>query len=90
MRLNGVTTRIPSIPWYAVVLGAGVNVLLLLMIRARPLTHFVLGTTSAFFPGVNIFVILTLDAPLRGPEGLSSEPYQDLWQQQMIRDEPQG
>ena len=90
MPLNGVTTHIPSIPWYAVVLGAGVNILLLLMVRARPPTHFVLGTISAFFVGVIIFVILALDAPLRGPEGLSSKPYQDLWQQQMIRDDPRG
>ena len=90
MRLNGVTTRIPSILWYAVVMGAGVNILLLLMIRARPLTHFVLGTISAFFLGVIIFVILALDAPLRGPEGLPSTPYQNLWQQQMVWDEPQG
>ena len=90
MRLNGVSTKIPSILWYAVVVGATVNILLLLMIRARPLTHFVLGTISAFFLGVILFVILALDAPLRGPEGLPALPYQILWQQQMIWDEPQS
>jgi Protein of unknown function (DUF4239) len=90
MRLNGVTTRIPSVLWYAVIMGAAVNILLLLMIRARPVAHFVLASISAFFLGVIIFVILALDAPLRGPEGLSAEPYESLWRQQMIWDEAQG
>lgn len=87
LRLNGVTTRIPTVLWYAVVVGAAVNILILLMVRARPMSHFVLGTISAFFLGVIIFVILTLDAPLRGPEGLTAAPYETLWQQQMIWDE---
>lgn len=90
LRLNGVATRIPSVLWYAVAVGAAVNILILLMVRARPVTHFVLGTISAFFLGVIIFVILTLDAPLRGAEGLSSAPYEALWQQQMVWDEMQG
>ncbi len=90
MRLNGVTARIPSVLWYAVVVGAGVNILILLMVRARPVTHFVLGTISAFFLGVIVFVILALDAPLRGPEGLSTAPYEALWRQQMIWDENHG
>jgi hypothetical protein len=90
MRLNGVTTRLPPVLWYAVIVGAAVNILILLMVRARPVTHFVLGTISAFFLGVIIFVILTLDAPLRGAEGLSSAPYEALWQQQMVWDEMQG
>jgi hypothetical protein len=87
LRLNGVTTRIPAVLWYAVVVGAAVNILILLMVRARPVAHFVLGTISAFFLGVIIFVILVLDAPLRGPEGLSAAPYEALWQQQMVWDE---
>jgi hypothetical protein len=88
MRLNGVTTRIPLVLWYAVIVGAAVSILLLLIIRARPIMHFVLGTISAFFLGVILFVIVSLDAPLQGSEGLSSEPYQRLWNDQMAWDEP--
>lgn len=88
MRLNGVTTRIPPVLWYAVIAGAAVSILLILMIRARPIMHFVLGTISAFFLGVILFVIVSLDAPLQGDEGLSPEPYQRLWDQQMAWDEP--
>lgn len=90
MRLNGVSTRLPPVLWYAVIMGAAVSILVLLMIRARPLTHFVLASISAFFLGVILFVILALDAPLRGPEGLSSEPYEELWFQQMAWDEVRG
>jgi hypothetical protein len=88
MRLNGVSTRIPAVLWYAVGVGAVVSVLLLLMMRARPVMHFVLGTISAFFLGVILFVIVSLDAPLQGDDGLSAEPYQRLWDQQMVWDEP--
>jgi Protein of unknown function (DUF4239) len=88
MRLNGVTTRIPPVLWYAVIVGAAVSILLLLIIRARPVMHFVLGTISAFFLGVILFVIVSLDAPLQGDEGLSAQPYQRLWDEQMAWDEP--
>jgi gamma-glutamyltranspeptidase/glutathione hydrolase len=66
----------------------GFTVLQMLMIRARPVAHFVLGTISVFFLGVVIFVIIALDAPLYGPEGLPPEPYLELWSQQMAWDEP--
>jgi hypothetical protein len=90
MRLNGVNTRLPPVLWYAVIMGAAVSVLVLLLIRARPLAHFVLASISTFFLGVILFVILALDAPLRGPEGLSSKPYEELWDQQMAWDELRG
>ena len=88
MRLNGVATRIPSVLWYAVLVGAVVTVLQLLMIRARPIAHLVLGTISVFFLGVVIFVIIALDAPLYGTEALPPDPYIALWAQQMAWDEP--
>jgi hypothetical protein len=90
MRINGVNTRLPPVLWYAVMMGAAVSVLVLLLIRARPMAHFVLASISTFFLGVILFVILALDAPLRGPEGLSAQPYEDLWNQQMAWDELRG
>jgi hypothetical protein len=90
MRLNGVNTRLPPVLWYAVIMGAAVSVLVLLLVRARPMAHFVLASISTFFLGVILFVILALDAPLRGPEGLSAKPYEELWDQQMAWDELRG
>jgi hypothetical protein len=50
-RLTGVITEIPDVLWYAVLVGAVINLLLLVMLRMRPLLQFFLGTITAFFLG---------------------------------------
>ncbi len=87
-RLSGVATRIPDILWYAVAVGALVNLLILLMLRMKPLAHFLLGSISAFFLGVILFVIVVLDDPLRGESGLRPQAFELLWERQMRWDEP--
>ena len=47
-----------------------------------------LGTITAFFLGVILFVIVALDDPLRGESGLDPEPLQLLWDRTMVWDEP--
>ena len=87
-RLTGVITEIPDVLWYAVLVGAAINLLLLVMLRMRPLQQFFLGTITAFFLGVILFVIVALDDPLRGESGLDPEPLQVLWDRTMVWDEP--
>jgi hypothetical protein len=87
-RLNGVYTEIPNVLWYAVLVGAGINILLLVMLRMRPVQQFFLGTITAFFLGVILFVIITLDRPLRGESGLAPGPLEILWERSMVWDEP--
>ena len=58
------------------------------MLRMRPLQQFFLGTITAFFLGVILFVIVALDDPLRGESGLDPEPLQVLWDRTMVWDEP--
>ena len=87
-RLTGVTTEIPYVLWYAVLVGAAINILLLVLLKMRQIPHFVLGTITAFFLGVILFVIVTLDRPLRGPSGLAPVAYQLLWERLMVWDEP--
>jgi hypothetical protein len=82
-RLNGVDTRIPDVLWYAVFVGALVNIVLLFTFRLRPFPHFVLGLVNVFFLGVVIFVILALDDPLRGERSLSPAPFERVWERQM-------
>ena len=55
---------------------------------ARPLQQFFLGTVTAFFLGVILFVIVALDDPLRGEFGLDPDPLQLIWDRTMIWDEP--
>jgi hypothetical protein len=89
-RLNGVITEIPAVLWYAVLVGAGINLLLLILLKMRQVQHFVLGTLTAFFLGVILFVIVTLDRPLRGESGLDPGPFELLWERSMVWDEPLG
>ena len=81
-------TAIPNVLWYAVLIGAAINLLLIALLRIRLLPHFVLGSITAFFLGVILFVIVTLDRPLRGEAGLPPEPLVLLWERFMIWDEP--
>ncbi|AXI46630.1 hypothetical protein C1J03_11730 [Sulfitobacter sp. SK012] len=87
-RLTGVTTEIPDVLWYAVLVGAVINILLLVLLKMRQLAHFVLGTITASFLGVILFVIVTLDRPLRGEAGLAPVAYQLVWDRLMVWDEP--
>ncbi len=87
-RLTGVITQIPNVLWYAVLVGAAINLILLVMLRMRFLQQFVLGTINAFFLGVILFVIVALDDPLRGESGLDPGPLQLLWDRTMVWDEP--
>lgn len=86
-RLNGVITEIPDILWYAVLVGAAVNVLLLCLLKMRLHTQFMVGTITSFFLGVILFVIVTLDDPLRGEAGLTPAPFELLWERKMQWDE---
>ncbi|MBP1804733.1 DUF4239 domain-containing protein [Rubellimicrobium aerolatum] len=86
-RLNGVITRIPDVLWQAVLVGAALNLLIIVLLRIKLVAHLILGTISAFFLGVVLFVIAYLDDPLRGEAGLDPDPFRLLWDRQMAWDE---
>jgi hypothetical protein len=86
-RLAGVITEIPDVLWYAVLVGALVSVILFVMLKMRPHQQFLLGTITSFFLGVILFVIVSLDDPLRGEQGLGPDPLVLLWERQMVWDE---
>ena len=89
-RLSGVLTAIPNVLWQAVLVGAGISILFMTILRIRLMQHLVLGSITAFFLGVILFVITTLDRPLRGEAALPPEPFETLWTRAMIWDEPVG
>jgi hypothetical protein len=86
-RLAGVITEIPNVLWYAVLVGALVNVILFVMLKMRFAQHLLLGMITSFFLGVILFVIVSLDDPMRGDQGLEPRPFLLLWERQMIWDE---
>ncbi len=86
-RLSGTNTGIPPVLWYAVLAGAVLNLLIIALLRMRPIAHILLGTISAFYLGVVLFVITILDDPLRGTAGLEPVAFERLWERQMRWDE---
>lgn len=89
-RIAGVITRIPDVLWYALLTGAVINIVLLVMLKLRPFPHLLLGGLTSFFLGVILFVIIALDDPLRGEAGLPPEAMLVLWDRLMVWDEPLG
>lgn len=87
-RLIGVYVKIPDVLWYAVLVGAAINILLIVMLRMRPVRQVFLGSITAFFLGVILFVIVALDQPLRGEFGLGPGPIRAVWDRMMVWDEP--
>ena len=87
-RLTGTITEIPTVLWYAVLVGAAINVLLLILFRIRLAQQFALGAITTVFLGVILAVIVTLDKPLRGESGLKPDPLVLLWERAMVWDEP--
>ena len=70
-RLAGVQTAIPGVLWYAVAIGALINVILIWMLDIRFFTHMLLGGIVSFFLGVMIFLIASLDHPMQGEVSVS-------------------
>lgn len=87
-RIAGVFTQIPDVLWYALGAGALIKILLLIMLKIRPVQHLVLGSIVSFFLGVMLFVIISLDDPLRGENGIKPFVLQGLWDTRMSLDEP--
>lgn len=87
-RIAGVFTQIPNVLWYALGAGAMIKILLLIMLKIKPVQHLVLGSITSFFLGVMLFVIISLDDPLRGENGIEPFFLQGLWDTRMVLDEP--
>jgi hypothetical protein len=87
-RLSGVLTRIPDVLWYAVGVGALVNILLIVMLKIRILPHLVLSGIASFFLGVMLFVVIALDDPFRGSLSVRPTAFETLWETRMVFDEP--
>jgi hypothetical protein len=86
-RLAGVQTEIPGVLWYAVAIGALVNVVLIWMLDMRFFAHMLLGGIVSFFLGVMIFLIASMDKPMRGEVSVSPANYQLVFDTLMIWDE---
>lgn len=86
-RLAGVQTAIPGVLWYAVLIGALINIVLIWMLDMRFFTHMLLGGIVSFFLGVMIFLIASMDNPMKGEVSVTPASYQLAYEVLMVWDE---
>ncbi len=79
VRENSVTTGIPPVMWYVVLVGAALNIALIWLFDMRLVTHLFLGGILAFFLGTMIMLIGVLDRPFQGDVAVSSQPFESLY-----------
>ena len=77
--LNSVTTGIPAVMWYVVIVGAMINLALVWMFDSKLANLLVLGGLLAFFLGTIIFLIAAMDNPLRGDISISPDQFESLY-----------
>jgi len=78
-RLANITSGIPGVLWYVVLMGGAINILLFWMFDMRFMLHVVIGGIVAFFLGVMIFIIVALDVPYRGTVSVSAFPLEEVY-----------
>ncbi len=76
MRLHSVTTSIPPVMWYVVIIGAVINLAIVWMLDMRLIAQFTLGGLLSLFLGTMMFLIAAMDNPLRGEVSVSPDAFE--------------
>ena len=79
VRQHSVTTGIPSVMWYVVVIGAVLNIALVWLFDIDFLDHLFLGGVLAFFLGTVILLIAAMDNPFRGEVSIQPDVFEKLY-----------
>lgn len=83
-RIDSVRTALPGVMWIVIVLGAAISLSSAFFFKVEDVRlHAILVGLLATFIGLVIFMILAFDRPFIGDLGLSSEPYQLIYEQLM-------
>jgi uncharacterized protein len=86
-RLSAVSSSIPDVLWYVVIIGSFITIVFLWMIHMDLVQQIILGGTSAFFLGLTTFLIYAMDHPLQAAVGVGPEPFQAVYDSAMKWDE---
>src|SRR5262249_28581716 len=87
-RLSAVTASIPALLWYLVLFGAFLTIVFVWMLHMHLVSQFLLGGITALFLGFLVFLIYSLDHPLRdGAISVSPDAFKAVWDQVMKWDE---
>jgi TRAP transporter TAXI family solute receptor len=86
-RLSAVSSSIPDVLWYVVIIGSLITIVFIWMIHMDLIQQIILGGTSAFFLGLTTFLIYAMDHPLQGAVGVGPETFQAVYNSAMKWDE---
>jgi hypothetical protein len=86
-RLGAVSSSMPSVLWYVVILGGLLTIMFLWMIHMDLVPQIFLGGITAIFLGIMTFLIYAMDHPLRAVS-VGPEPFQSVFDLVMKWDEP--
>ena len=78
-RLTGVSASIPEVLWYVVAIGALINIAFMWMLEMRFMPNLILTGLVSFFLGIMIFLIYTMDRPLRGAVSVPPDAFQNVY-----------
>jgi hypothetical protein len=86
-RLSAVTASIPGVLWYIVITGAILTVIFMWMLHMKLISQILLGSVTAIFLGMMLFLIFAMDRPLRGAVSVTPESFQSVYEQVMKWDD---
>jgi hypothetical protein len=86
-RLSAVTASIPGVLWYIVIIGAIVTVIFMWMLHMKLVSQILLGSVTAVFLGMMLFLIFAMDRPLRGAVSVTPQSFQSVYEQVMKWDD---
>jgi hypothetical protein len=89
LRLQGVSEAIPGVLWMTVILGALLTIAFVWMLHMEWKSQLLLSAAAAFFLGLMIFLIYSMDRPLRGAVSLDPHPFESVYDLVMKWDERQ-
>jgi uncharacterized protein len=89
-RLSAVSSSIPDVLWYIVIIGSLITIVFIWMIHMDLIQQIILGGTSAFFLGLTTFLIYAMDHPLQAAVAVGPEPFQAVYDSAMKWDEVAG
>jgi len=78
----------PALLWYLVLLGAFLTIVFVWMLHMHFMSQLLLGGITALFLGFLVFLIYSLDHPMRaGAISLSPDAFEAVWDRVMKWDE---
>ena len=83
LRVFSVTTGIPPLMWYVVMMGAFMTILMVWLFDMKLKSHLFLGGLLSFFIGTVICLIAAMDNPYRGEVSIGPDAFQNVYEQLM-------